>query len=211
MEEPSLTFLGGISNWPHIWRNWWGGRWNSEPHHQQPLKKISAALPTLIEKSVLKIDLSPLNWIEDQEIRQGVSQITKRVAGLKYEAYGLPLNLSSKDDVRDILVSLGWSVRLELTPQEITNIKNTVSNLKVVDVCLVLHKSGRRHFICIRIRKPVIQGDCTHTPLHLIKHSENSSSSSSRSMTSKPERILEKKIPVQKTKNSIKKKTRTST
>ncbi len=210
MEEPSLTFLGGISNWPHIWKSWWGGRWNSEPHHQ-PLKinKISAALPTLIEKSVLKIDLSPLNWIKDPKIHQDVCQIARRVAGLfKFKAYGLPVSVSSKEDIRDILVSLGWPVQLELSSHEIADIKNfEVGNntLKVVDVCLVPHTSGHRHFVCIRIRRSVVQGDCTNTPLHLIKH-ENSSRSTT---TSKPDRVLKtqkKKIPVQKTKNSIKKK-----
>ena len=129
-----------------------------------------------IEKSVCKIDLSPLNWIEDLETRRGVRKITQQVAGIKYEANGLPITVSSKEDIRDILVSLGWNLRLELSLEEIEDIKtsaavNTAELLKIIDVCLVPHANGRRHFICIRIRKPQIQADCTNTPIQLIKHS----------------------------------------
>ena len=130
-----------------------------------------------IEKSVLKIDLSPLNWIQDAKTRLAVRKITQRVAGLKFKTYGLPSTISSKEDIRDILVSLGWSLRLELTLEEIEDIKtsvvvNTEHQLKIVDVCLVPHTNGRRHFICIRIRNSQTQADCTNTPIQLIKHQQ---------------------------------------
>jgi len=129
-----------------------------------------------IEKSVCKIDLSPLNWIEDLETRRGVRKITQQVAGIKFKTYGLPITVSSKEDIRDILVSLGWNLQLELSLEEIENIKTSAAAavntelLKIIDVCLVPHANGRRHFICIRIRKPRIQADCTNTPIQLIKH-----------------------------------------
>ena len=128
-----------------------------------------------IEKSVCKIDLSPLNWIEDPETRRGVRKITQQVAGIKFKTYGLPITVSSKEDIRDILVSLGWNLQLELSLEEIENIKTSAAELlKIIDVCLVPHANGRRHFICIRIRKPQIQADCTNTPIQLIKHHQSS-------------------------------------
>ena len=106
-------------------------------------------------------------------MQKNVRGFVQRVAGIKFRTYGLPITVSSKDDVRDILVSLGWPVRLELTLEEIKELKTSASAcLKIVEICLVPHTSSRRHFICIRIRKPVIQADCVNTPICLIKYPE---------------------------------------
>ena len=106
-------------------------------------------------------------------MQKNIRGFVQRVAGIKFQTYGLPITVSSKDDVRDILVSLGWPVRLELTLDEIKELKTSASAcLKIVDICLVPHTSSRRHFICIRIRKPVTQADCVNTPICLIKYPE---------------------------------------
>lgn len=119
-----------------------------------------------------KIDLSSLSWIEPAETRQVACRVALRVAALKLETCGLPQAVRSKEDIRDILVTLGWSVPVDLRSDEIDQIERAATDAggtdRVCDACVVPGENRRRHFICVRIRRGVVHADCEHTPLHMV-------------------------------------------
>lgn len=115
------------------------------------------------DNMVSKLDLSPLSWIQPVDVFELARQVVWKIAKLKYHAYGLPRIIKTREDLRDVLISLGWSVPLDIGEAEIQEIKALSNPLlflnKIVDVSLVVADDGRKHFICTRIRRPIVEAD----------------------------------------------------
>lgn len=133
-------------------------------------------MPQETARAVRKVDLSPFSWIEPAETLHLAREVAKQVVALKFKPYGLPRTVQSKEDVRDVLLSLGWSIPVELDADEIERIKQVASRESggdtISDVCVVPGTDRRHSFICVRIRRSVVQADRENVPLHLVNDSK---------------------------------------
>lgn len=104
--------------------------------------------------------------------------VVKQVVALKFNSYGLPRIVQSKEDVRDVVLSLGWSIKVGLGVDEIEQIKEVASRASsssgdtISDVCVVPGTDRNHSFICVRIRRRLVQADRENIPLHLVDNNK---------------------------------------
>jgi len=193
MEESSPSPPGGFLQWTVRLKKWWYSRGDDDdddgdavsmirkinpPPPPPPAKSPeSLVLSSEMERNIRMIDLSPLSWIEPADLRKTTIHVVKQVAALKFKTCGLPTTVRSKEDIRDVLVSLGWAVPTDLSKDEIKKIEGVTpgesSSGKVCDASVFSGKSRGQHFICVRIRRDVVQADCENTPLHIVETGGN--------------------------------------
>jgi len=192
MEESSPSPPGGFRQWTVRLKKWWysrGGDDDDDDDAVSMIRKInppppppakspeSLVLSSEMERNIRMIDLSPLSWIEPADLRKTTIHVVKQVAALKFKTCGLPTTVRSKEDIRDVLVSLGWAVPTDLSKDEIKKIEGVTpgesSSGKVCDASVFSGKNRGQHFICVRIRRDVVQADCENTPLHIVETREN--------------------------------------
>ncbi len=73
----------------------------------------------------------------------------------------------------DVVLSLGWSIKVGLGLDEIEQIKEVASRASgigdtISDVCVVPGTDRNHSFICVRIRRRLVQADRENIPLHLV-------------------------------------------
>ncbi len=210
MEESRPPPPGGLLGWTFRLKNWWynqgGGGGDDDsavsvirkinpppppPPEKTPREsRVSLVLSPEMERNIRKIDLSPLSWIEPADLRKTTIDVVKQVAALKYKTCGLPTTVRSKEDIRDILVSLGWAVPTDLSKDEIEKIESVTPGEscsgKIYDASVFPGKSRDHSFICVRIRRDVVQADCENTPLHIVETREPDNNNNKRKRQDSP-------------------------